>query len=134
MSWERSDYSRKESNAFVVPAPSAPIYSIQAFWEPTEIGQQDWEYTIPYDNMIYSICGYCYYANQITWLRSRIQLNAVTIWEHIGGFGGQYWRPGYKSAIRIKGGDVLTFRAYNMMATDYQYFWQMDFWRNPINE
>ena len=133
MSWERSDYSEQDSNSLWVPSPVSPIYSIWDFFESSTAEVFTWEYVIPHDHMVYSLCAFFYTANQITWLHSRIKLNDDYIWWKLGGIGHK-WTPGYKSAIRMHGGDVLEIVCNPMMPRLYQYCWQIDFWRDPIND
>lgn len=131
MAWERSDYSIQSNQSLWIPSPVAPIYSIQDFWEPTEISSQTWVYVVPHDQMVYSICAYYFTANQITWLESKIAINDVDVWHKIGGIG-QKWTPGYKSAVRLHAGDELSITCWHLMATLYKYWWEMDFWRDPL--
>ena len=133
MVWESSDYSRKGNWLHWMPVPVSPFQYIYDFWEPTGPSSKTWEYYIPDDGFVYSIVDYNHMANQITWLGSQIKLNDEVIWMHIGG-EGQHWQPGPESAVRLHAGDKLEIICTHVMAVLYMYYWQMDFWKEPISQ
>ena len=132
MSWETADFTRRHNWLHHMPVPVTSIYSLYDLWEPTGIGSQTWEYTIPPDGMVYSICSYTHMANQITWLGSQIKINGEVVWMCIGG-EGQSWLPGYQSAVRMVEGDLLEVTLTHVMDVLFKYYWQLDFWREPAS-
>ena len=127
---ERSDYSLGGLSGIVIPVPvSYPHYIYDTIYF-SSAGSQAWVWTVPYDDMVYSITDFVYMADELTWMVCQIKINGEQVFYQINGYPLQ-WHPASERAVRLSGGDVITITVAHIAVNPHNYYWCMDFWRDP---
>ena len=127
---ERSDYSLVGLKGIFIPVPVSPPYYIYDTKYFASAGSQSWVWTIPPDGMVYSITDFVYIADELTWMVAQIKINGVQVFYQIDGYPLQ-WHPAAERAVRLSSGDVITITIAHIATLPHNYYWCMDFWREP---
>ena len=127
---ERSDYSLQGIKGIFIPVPVSPPHYIYDDIYMDTAGAQSWIWTIPPDGMVWSITDFVMIADELTWHVCRIKINSDVVFYQINGFPLQ-WHPAAERAVRLTAGDVITITIAHIMANPHNYYWCMDFWRDP---
>lgn len=127
---ERSDYSLVGLKGIFIPVPVSPPYYIYDTKYFASAGSQSWVWTIPPDGMVYSITDFVYIADELTWMVAQIKINGVQVFYQIDGYPLQ-WHPASERAVRLSSGDVITITIAHIATLPHNYYWCMDFWREP---
>ena len=127
---ETSDYSNVGLPSLLLPVPVSPphyIYDTKYF---DAAGSQAWVWTIPPDGMVYSITDFVYIADELTWMVARIKINDDVVFYQMDGYPLQ-WHPAAERAVRLSAFDVITITIAHITTLPRNYYWCMDFWREP---
>jgi len=109
----------------------SPFWSWYDLWPATILEVKYWDISIPNDGMVYKLCNYNQAMMPTGWIYVLIEHNGTKIYNQYSGFTIM-WSPGSASAPMFVYPDVLRVtipHLYGSYAVNY--YWQMDFWREP---
>lgn len=127
---ERSDYSLVGLPSLLLPVPVSPPHYIYDTTYFDSVGSKSWEWTVPPDGMVYSITDFVYMADELTWMVAQIKINDVQVFYQMDGYPLQ-WHPASERAVRLSAFDVITITIAHIATLPHNYYWCMDFWREP---
>lgn len=124
---------RRESELVgpVLPVPVSPIWSWLDTWYADTVTVKYWDITIPDDTKVYKLCNYSQAMMPTGWIYVIIYQNGVPIYNQFSGYTIS-WSPGSANAPKFVHGDVIRIGIPHLYAAyPVNYYWQMDFWREP---
>lgn len=128
---DRSQNRKAVLTGPVRPAPVSPFYSIYDVWTVSSVQTKIWTYTIPPDGMVYSLCNFCVATNPNGWVIAAISLNGDVVYSQYTGYEIR-WSPGAAKGPKLKAGDVLLVGITMTYTYEWVFYWQLDFWRDPV--
>lgn len=127
---DRSQNRRVVLTGPVIPVPLSPFYSIYDVWEVGSVQTKIWEYYIPPDGMVYSMCNFTVASLPNGWVIAAVSLNDEVIYAALTGYEVR-WSPGAEKGPKFKSGDKLEIAVTHGYLELWSWYWQMDFWRDP---
>ena len=127
---EKPDYSLNSLKGVTVPVPVSPLYFIYDTHYFSSVGTYVWEWTVPPDLMVYSITNFVLNGDELTWFCARVRINEVEVFYQYHGFP-LIWTPANERAVRLSAGDVIEVTVVHVATLPHNYYWCMDFWREP---
>ena len=114
-----------------IPVPASPIYSIFDTWSPLDVSSKVWTYTIPPDDMVYTICNFIVVSSPNGFMIAAFSINGVVAYSSYNGYEIR-WSPGSDKGPKLNAGDKIEVAVVHSYDYQWGYFWQIDFYRDPV--
>lgn len=114
-----------------VPVPISPFQTVYDMWSSDTVESALYNVIIPDDGMVYTLCNFTVISNTDDMAIAAVALNTETIYYNYC-MGSLWWSPGASKGPKFKAGDIIGVGLTNGYYTLHNWYWQMDFFRDPI--
>lgn len=114
-----------------VPVPVSPFYSIFNTAQMSTKTYKRWDWYIPSDDMVYTICNFTVVAAPAAWIHAAVMFNDSYVFREEDNFQVR-WSPGVTSGPKLAEGLKVSVLVECKYTTLHNYYWQMDFYRDPL--
>jgi hypothetical protein len=114
-----------------VPVPASPFWNIYDFWSPLVVSSKLWTYTIPPDDMVYTICNFTVASLPNGYMIAAFSINDVVAFSDYTGYQIK-WSPGSEKGPKLKAGDKIDVAIVHSYNYQWNYYWQIDMFRDPV--
>lgn len=110
--------------------PQSPIYSIMDTWTANTITTKQWDYTIPNDGMVYTICDFCHACLPAVYVYGGIGIDGNFVHRYYTGYSNYHiWDK--ENPFVLRHPQVISVQLANIYEFDISHYWCLSFYRKP---